>query len=108
MYYQLSVRSFSSASQRHNGRLPQPDHSNNILYGRGGVAGGPHVAPHVPTPPPPPLYHSVGSKPAVSLGGVPIPGINKDLAQVRTALSDTWKQFGLLVCRALSWNCSIS
>ena len=76
------VRSFNSLSQRHNGRLPQPDHistihTNNHSHGRGGGGGG-----HVPPPPPPPLYHAVPNKPTMSLGGVPIPGINKDIAQV--------------------------
>ena len=81
------VRSFNSLSQRHNGRLPQPAHistihTNNHGYGRGGGGGGGGAAPHVPTPPPPPLYHAVPNRPTMSLGGVPIPGINKDIAQV--------------------------
>ena len=81
------VRSFNSLSQRHNGRLPQPDHistihTNNHSYGRGGGGGGGGGgAHHVPPPPPPPLYHPVSNKPTMSLGGVPIPGM-KDIAQV--------------------------
>ena len=66
--------------QRHNGRLPSSDghhqhvsNTNNHVYGGRG--------PSLPAPPPPPQYQQ---KQPLGLGSVPIPGINKDVAQVKS------------------------
>ena len=40
----------------------------------------------LPAPPPPPQYQQQHAKPPLALSAVPIPGINKEAAQVGTAL----------------------
>lgn len=74
-------RTFAPPAPRHNGRVP-PGHNNghhtsdvsgNHVFHRGSV----------PIAPPPPQYASGYTKPPVGLNTLgPIPGINKEMAQV--------------------------
>ena len=74
------LRTFAPPAPRHNGRLP-PGHNGadmqqplgNHVFHRGSV----------PIAPPPPQYASGYTKPPVALNSLgPIPGINKEMAQV--------------------------
>ena len=89
-------RSYSSSHQRVNGRIPSADvqlhQTNNHQYhqahgGHSALGGGGRVhGLQLPIPPPPPQYQTI-SKPSLGLASGPIPGINKDVAQVGAVFS---------------------
>ena len=74
------------AELQHQARpRPRYDGSNGRVQGN-------HVyrAPlPAPPPPPPPQYQQQHAKPPLALSAVPIPGINKEAAQVGTACTST-------------------
>ena len=93
----VMFRSYSSSHQRVNGRIPSGDvqlgnshqyhqaaHQTHAGHqgGHSALGGGGRVhGLQLPIPPPPPQYQTI-SKPSLGLASGPIPGINKDVAQV--------------------------